>query len=670
MDSVSFRLEGALYRIFFVLIFLLACVSSSGCSIAGTSVTGAQEPAPAATAPQDPAPAPSPFPAPASVYWDLATRGINIGGINSSIPLALPSKKQKNELVWNSWLEKKGEVVDSITPGTRADLLVDISKYAYTTTSWSVGRELQAELKKMHELGEATHLVIFRSYILGSGTAVEFSDKNIDVQKGIINLSALGKDDASLFEDAVGGADSNAITLNKNFGLSTLRLPIHVKNGAEKCFQVAVTVWNESDFRPLDHLVISVSSEKNNICQHPIQGGFSTMAIAASGDGYPLYDGFFQIFEYETNSGPINTKAIFLDRASYEKSGGKSGLYSWEIQSKATDYLNGQGLYSAIKKARLSTEKEKYREISQEFKSKIFPVDIYDNNGNSNSAFLSLMNLGSESANPRVMARFVSVSGKNVYAPFGILNAHPMIKRKFTLSYSLPRENRVHGKCIARWALAYPVELDGQPASLEWDESTMNLPHGKGVRLADINALRCYFKDDAAENCSIDIPDRKNDKPEALILLAHHDNGLIWYSDSEQGLNRIPIDSEPRTFSAGSVAFLSACSVLNSSSDSARLVSRLNDYGMDAIVASPFPVDSEYGILLSKNLIKIIARGYKENKKLSVYDIFAEANNLMREDKFYSDKYRDMSYEFIHEICFYVCVLSIFNPLGPYYGVP
>jgi hypothetical protein len=77
------------------------------------------------------------------------------------------------------------------------------------------------------------------------------------------------------------------------------------------------------------------------------------------------------------------------------------------------------------------------------------------------------------------------------------------------------------------------------------------------------------------------------------------------------------------------------------------LIIRLNEYGVDAIVASPFPVDINYGVLLSENLVKVMSEAYAKKETLSVYQIFQRAVDKIRAVPASQKKYGEMDFEFL-----------------------
>jgi hypothetical protein len=534
-------------------------------------------------------------------------------------------------IFWLSWFDDaQKQMLPSVFPNSIVDLVVTLSTEESRGSSVKASPQLMEAIRKDVAAKIPTHKVIVRSYILGTGNSVEFADKSATEQTVTLDLSKL----------AARGGNSEADVL------ATIRLPLRIKNGVQPCFQIAVTFWDNVDYQPLDHLVVTApTSIDGKICSKGLQGGFGNMTASLVGNGQENADGAFHIFEYMNSEGDLNTRFTFFSRGKYEKSGGKDGLYSWTVNSSFSLYASSADFYAAIKNARGLQIPKKYSGVAEELKKKMFAADEDDEAKRAEAAFASLEKFGSENKINKISIRYVNKDGKSIYIPFGLLNSHPRVFNKFTVSYALPTVRATNGQCLDNWAIAYPKVLSGHESYLRWDKN-MDFPVGKSVLLDNMNSLKCYFKDESAIDCPNTIK-TSSEKPEALVLLAHQSKGLIWYSADEPKMNRIPLDTEPRKFAPGSVAFLSACSVADSSDNADVLLNRLNKFGMDAIVASPFPVDEEFGVLLSRSLIKAAAESYKPGSTQSVYGLFLRAIEIMKSDISYTDYFEEMSNEFV-----------------------
>lgn len=580
-----------------------------------------------------------------------ATSGREPASVDAGIEGKSAALAPEAGLSWNVWIENDGTVQKAIRPGTTADIVLDLSKYVYDGTSAiAAGPELRKYIKDEAKRPETR--IIVRAGLLGAGDRVAFDFEAKPQQSIKLDLTRLSRSDESEFaaaKEALGATNIGQPSLSEKYGLGRFRVPITVKPGAPDCFQVAFTIWDRQDARPLDHIVLTaatVERDKPANCGLPrLQGGFGAMAGALSSAGTTKAAASLYIFEYTDTAQALQTRAVFADVQGSSPSNIGPTMYSWSIPGVLTSYLNGKDLEAAIHAARYKEDTSgRYVELANELKSKFFPFDRYDDKHNAESAFSKIANLsGNAGERPIVLVRYLSAQGKHVYAPLSILNASASVKRKFQVSYPLPREDYGVGRCIGEYSFAYPQKLSGRQSKLELDG--VALPKDRFRRLENDEELRCYLNFEG-EGCKPDSPAMSSRPGEAFLLLAHQSNGLLWYTD-DGVLKRIVIDDERRSFPPGSAAFLSACSVLNSGENADRLVIRLNEYGVDAIVASPFPVDINYGVLLSENLVKVMSEAYAKKETLSVYQIFQRAVDKIRSVPASQKKYGEMDFEFL-----------------------
>jgi hypothetical protein len=581
---------------------------------------------------------------------------------NDSSPARMAPESQ---LYWNLWVEQNSEVVKRIQQGTTADVVLDLSKYAYTDDSAVTPSAALRKLIDDARSTRATVRIVVRANLLGAGGRVSFARGARPTQDVALNFDALEVQDRDAFAIERAQLGLNAPTrllprLSQKYSLVRARngvgvhLPILVSQGAPGRFQVMFTIWDEQDSRPLDHLVFTVMTDQDNASDDHdvprIQGGFGALGGAMSSRGSSKAAASFYVFEYLDTSNTIQTKAIYVAMPSAANGSAVPQVYAWSIDGSLAAYLNGDDIVRAVLAARSNKDGgPRYRELARDLHDKLFPYDRYDSDRNAERAFDDLTNLGRNGRQPLVLMRHLSSEGKHVYAPLGVLNSLPDVKRHFKVSYPLPREDYGTNQCIGRVSFAYPERITGQdsPNSLEWDTTIMSkLPKDRYVRLESTAKLRCYLNYEG-EGCE---PERSQDqqKPaEALVLLAHHSNGFLWYlEEKDRKLDEVAVDREQRVFPAGSAAFLNACSTLNSSRDGNRLVIRLNEFGVDAIVASPFPVDLDYGILLSRNLNIVIAEAVAAHERPSVQEIFDRAVDQIRSSTD-AGTYGEMDQEFL-----------------------
>lgn len=137
-------------------------------------------------------------------------------------------------------------------------------------------------------------------------------------------------------------------------------------------------------------------------------------------------------------------------------------------------------------------------------------------------------------------------------------------------------------------------------------------------------------------------PSAAGAKPEGILLLAHHAGGNLWFTAKGK---RIIKEDIKRDFPPGSVAILSACSVAAAKGNNQAILEKLNKNDIDAMIISPFPVDANYGTMLSIHFIEALEKA----KGLTIADLFAAAT--AKTTKYFEEKktinFEDMALEFL-----------------------
>jgi hypothetical protein len=95
--------------------------------------------------------------------------------------------------------------------------------------------------------------------------------------------------------------------------------------------------------------------------------------------------------------------------------------------------------------------------------------------------------------------------------------------------------------------------------------------------------------------------------PTGLLLLAHHLNGILTTVPGDK-LNFGQIN---RDLGQGSIAILSACKTGNLTDDTG-LVRGLNEHGVDAMVATAFELDENFGKAFAFNFADQLAHAGRE----------------------------------------------------------
>ena len=115
---------------------------------------------------------------------------------------------------------------------------------------------------------------------------------------------------------------------------------------------------------------------------------------------------------------------------------------------------------------------------------------------------------------------------------------------------------------------------------------------------------------------------RRTPEAEGLLVLAHQGSGQLWFTDPTQ---RIQPEEIRRSYGPGSVAVFAACSVAAAGENNSAILERLNDRGIDGLIASPFPVPAQFGAQLALDFVAVIREERAARRTPTLAQIFAEA---------------------------------------------
>jgi hypothetical protein len=335
---------------------------------------------------------------------------------------------------------------------------------------------------------------------------------------------------------------------------------------------------------------------------------------------------------------------------------GKGWIGGWEMGQRLSDVVGNQtALTSLILQAREDLRGPQkttaYAIAARSLASRIFSADdaVPQSEQRAENALAKLKQLTASVATPLTLtARFTQPETSDsviFFLPLRLLAAPGagFTDQDFNEVQPLTYRRSSSTACINHWTLIRPPETDGvSPAGGAAAPDPMSERPWLGAPVTSIAGMRAYFAEqpalsaqsstEAAANtvansvtsiaASTVAPNvAANTNAEGVILLAHHgENGISFESERDV----LAVSDIRRTFPPGSAAILAACSVTNPTSND-HLVTRLNRRQFDAIVASPFPVDTEYAEDLVHRLIDVLNAAYKRNEPLTLKEIFHRA---------------------------------------------
>jgi len=612
-----------------------------GCG--STSIGRARDPAPAPAPVVEAAPAPAPAPAPVApppTDESLAQTVVVTGLLTPK-----PGIQDTSRLYWNAWLSRGKERVESIRSGSRYQVNLSLSGGRFEhaiSTSPTIRDYLEKAIAE-----RAVVSLRVRLHVLGSGLAVSpepplrgenTGDEAYDIDVGKY---------VEIMERPVAPAEP-ATSADERFSAmledSILRLKIPVKAAKSRgCAQLAFSVWDETDSRPLDHVVFSFvvngsAAEYEALCGvQKMQGGFGAMAGALSARGGAQASAALFMFEYTAPASTRKTRAIFVGPALPGNGDAAEILVStWEFDGSAATRVSEPDFQQVIDRARKIVD---YKDASIQLAQSLFPADLEG----AQDALKSLVGLKEVDGQHSILVRYVKSDGEYAFLPLGLLNLPEGGIGSLAFVSPLPRESYTRA-CFKKWTFAYPEKITGTPTEPPWDPGTMESRRGGTRFLRQMDDLSTYLYPQSGQASLHDAT--ATDAGEGFLLLSHHGQGKVWFVDDPAQPAKIQVFNSTKRFDRGSVALLSACSTANVSGDHDSTIRHLNRAGIDAIVASPFEVNADYGMRLSEAFIKVVVQSYDNREQLSLKRLF-ELATAQVEKKSGSALDKLMKYEFL-----------------------
>jgi hypothetical protein len=541
-----------------------------------------------------------------------------------------------------------------------------VSRYQYHTRRGArIDPEFEAKLRQAADRKQKQIKFVIRPILLG-GT-LEFSDRPVYRRVMEVMLDRLRVEPGTeviekrFFDDFRGGK----VPLSAFAGfVQAGKITFGVSAEESGCAFIALSIWDESGTFPLDHLVHTVdvraAGEVSHKCigddkdESELRGGLATLlntSLELGESSAGRADAALHVFEI-----PHGTKkksiAVFVDGTRYEaapesSSAQERGVFAWELESTLSDYLaNPRQLLVKLNAARGKAEKEvddAYSEVAEELATKIFSALDKQQDKTAKAARVALQELVKNAKEqPIILARMYSGHNESVYLPLGLLAArgsNRVLSKPITVVQPLPRERYFSGKtCIDPWTFAIPEELSGVKGSINFPQAGTGTSQGWREQLVrTLAALKDYLGETQAA--------ARPTKGEGFLLLAHHDEGNLYFVKPE---DRIIRENVKRDFAPGSIAILSACSLGSPQGDNRAILEKLNRNGVDALIVSPFPIRADYGKQLSLEFASVIRDQRAARNTPTLAELFDEAaKRTMQYFQREAVKFDEMALEFL-----------------------
>lgn len=490
---------------------------------------------------------------------------------------------------WNTWITDKGtsesQALTSLQPKGTYDFYVDLSALqraavAAGARSKPADEAFAKGLEDGFRRGIQEKTYTFRFEIVGRSVEVTDDLQNVDrwqngrwepVREAGMAIPA-SFELRPLFDTAFQDGDPSTALQRARAG----GIRFGITAVADGCAAIAISIWDGAGKVPLDHAahVVTVGPASGPPCDPLPDVRHVGPAILVPAAERNVADAAFASFEFQLRGKPV--AASFLVFRNPEST---CPFYSWS--SDAT--VAGAVLKNDRFKELLVTAHRphgSYASVAELLASAVFPSGEGGRCGAS-AARQALAALSEKQA-VALYARVTDAEGALQVAPMGLLAMSR--RRDGSLEFAheikalapLARETLDATGCVSAWTFMLPPTLKGlgDVATPAWTKVDQNVVRTK-------REFQSQF---------LDAPD--TDDPTGLLLLAHHQQGVLTFSDDTENLSFADFR---RTLGKGSIAVLSACESA-SLDENSRLIDRLNRQNVDAIIASPFVIDSAFGM--------------------------------------------------------------------------
>jgi hypothetical protein len=549
-------------------------------------------------------------------------------------------------IFWNAWFRAReaDRVVAAaeLAPNTAYLVSLDLSAYALETPSGGPVDAAAVEGRLINYLQRGPSKLTNRELrvrVLASGGTLDskWDDKlTVDLDQllrlpGAVELDAEAKVLRGLTEAPTDSAVIGRTAAKVSFVADRRPLQFELRTRTKPgCGLLAFSIWDGAGLVPLDSLLWRFSVGRTAACEADsgfrsmrLEGGLNTLLDPALAGTRGRIDAALHGFDTKVDGTDV-TLLVYIDAAARARHADDpaawDGIARWMVRRPLAAYLANDlpGLVNEVRATKvLATPDGDYGIPANELGRRLFgdlatmsdaalardvtanvPGDSDASPWPRNEAARALLAMRrmvtAGEGRARLLARIVDAQGRPVYAPLGLLAARSksrVLPERFLLVQPLTRI-RPHREaaCVWPWVQAITKSISIADIADEFLSDPPSFPP-MTAWIADRR-----LEDRAKVGELLGSPSSEPDEggpPEGLLLLAHHDNGFIWFSSDEERTGRLSFDEIRRKVRPGSVAVVAACGT--SAGSTHDLLNQLNTLNYDAIVASPFPLDINYG---------------------------------------------------------------------------
>jgi len=577
--------------------------------------------------------------------------------------LAAAARGGGPSISWNGWFEAGPENAPQDVDALELDgvyrFYLDIARYPYVER---LSARLGMPIEKLLE-GKGERTLLLQPVLLGSGLEAA-PGRPLGPQRMTVKLAraSAGPRDEQLLESF----DKKQLTtraLSREVNLGGLA-SWDLKASAVGCGGIAVTVWDDARVKPLDHIVLRVPVRAAG--QGPKECGWDDSAKAmnaglltllagpAAPAGGRVADAALHVFESK-EGGKVRSHAVFIHRARLsaalaDPQAGDPGVYAWQLASVLSDYVSQpsqlpelvKGAHKAIGLG--AARPFPYEDVAFELALKIFGGASQRDQDEAAKARAALQAVVASAPQPAVVVRLVAAGGDTLFVPFGLLAAQgktPVVAKRFTVIQPLPQPRPIAAACIDAWRVARPRELQGVSGEArDLLRKAAEAPPPAGISVLDSHGtLAEYLLAEGEAGAA--------NRASGLIVLAHHDQGYLKFSDADRPPARIAHEFIRRRFPPGSAAVLAACTTVGDAAETRSIVERFSRQGVDALIVSPFLVDAEFGTRLALEFEHVVADARAKGGGATLLELFERTTAKVAEAYKNQAALRDMALEFM-----------------------
>lgn len=538
--------------------------------------------------------------------WPL---GVVVTGSRDRVSTS-PAQKENAVAAWRTWLEDREGEVSVAEVGREYWLNLTLSRRGARSLI-DAGPALKAAIDDAVRERKKFLPLSIRPVALSGGLQLLAGNTRVEFPVQLNRLETRSEDEEEKELEAredknIAGEPERKIA--ELFDAAVLSVKVKANPGVA-CAQVLFSVWDEEGIVPVDMLVATIQISQDGpgeACSPRLQGGFGSLLGVA--ESMPRPDAGLSLFEY-VDAGEMRTVAMLVSGAAYERSVAaqpilERGVHVWFLDRQLSEFIDSD-LPAAVVAARSSGH---YEVPGDHLARTLFPQA----NPQAKKALEALQDIvARKETSAWINVRSAKTNGKYFYPPLALLAAKGgALQKRPMFVYPLPTARRQGESCIGLWKAVIPEKLDGEVVAVEG----IDLP-GRMEAIRKIESFRTFLSNTPTPG---DVG-MSGQRPatEGLLLLAHHDNGNLWFSDNGTKDKVLPTENN-RIFAKGSAAILNACHTASGVGYNQDLIEKFNRNGMDAMLVTPFAMDKEYGEHFSREMVKAIHRVYNDGKGVTL----------------------------------------------------